>query len=166
MANVNTTTTNRNIFTTIGRNTAAIVAAGTLALGLSGCASGNGRNDDVKPLPTPSQIDKPTTDPTTPATQGPTKGEVNDPSQLECVGQKFITTLDDGYQMVDEENAQAAYDCVKSAGQVNMTSSGPSRTSTNGYKFDSEMNGKIVVFWLADDKEDSNFGTLTANYQG
>lgn len=164
MANVNTTTTNRNIFTTIGRNTAAIVAAGTLALGLSGCVSGNGRNEDVKPLPTPSQIDKPTTDPTTPATQEPTKGEVNDPSQLECVGQKFTMSNENGVEVVD---AQRAYDCIKDAGQVKLKSTAATRTLNEGYVISAySSQNELLRFSLSDDwRDESEFGILRVRIQ-
>lgn len=123
MANVNTTTTNRNIFTTIGRNTAAIVAAGTLALGLSGCDSGNGRNDDVKPLPTPSQIDKPTTDPTTPATQEPSQQETNNSSNA-CVGRDFGSNFLDALHSVDSCLRDSGYKDVKATTTVDADGDG------------------------------------------
>lgn len=106
MANANTTTTNRNIFTTIGRNTAAIVAAGALALGLSGCDNGNNPNESVKPLPTPSQIDKPTT----PTTQEPSTQETT-PNGDPCVGSIFLSASG------RFSDVKAATDCLNESGR-------------------------------------------------
>lgn len=120
MANANTTTTNRNIFTTIGRNTAAIVAAGTLALGLSGCDSGNNPNESVKPLPTPSQIDKPTT----PATQEPSTGNNEPDSSNPCVGQDFGSNFLDALHSVDSCLRESGYKEVKATTTVDADGDG------------------------------------------
>lgn len=126
MANANTITNNRNIFVTVGRNVAAIVAAGTLALGLSGCDNGNSQNEDIKPLPSPSQIDTPTTnpEPSTPAAQE------TDPTGDPCVDHTFM--LSNGYSDI-----KSAIECLDGSDR---------KVSGTGSVKDLDGDGKDEIF--------------------
>ncbi len=149
------------------------MAGASLSL-LTACGPSSEPEAPVSPLPAPSKIDKttsnePNTEPNTPATEKPGNGEVNDPSQLECVGQKFSHTTSNGLEIVDESDAQRAYDCVKVAGQVELMGKKPSATIYGYYKFSAkDSESKIITFTLSDDwmNDEENFSILRASIQG
>lgn len=139
----------------LATKTAAIFTGALMGgMALASCSTSPSNEPQVSPTPA-ATADAPNTK--------PSQQETDPAGQLEkCVGQKFTHETSTGLEIVDENDAQRARDCVEDAG-IKVTA--PGRLS-GGYGFDAK--DERITFFISNDwmDDEENFGILRASGWG